>query len=92
MGTGSKTNTVFTETNLSEGKSTGIVDEKANFGQVIKTAYPQDNQHGMKLSDERGGSVRGSATNLSHSLSGASAVQDGPGAAGSVKHVRIPNH
>jgi hypothetical protein len=92
MASGSKTDTVFTKNNLGEGKSTGIVDTKANHGQVIKSAYPQDNQHGMELSDERGGSVRGGPTNLSHSLSGASAVQDGPGAAGSVKHVRIPNH
>jgi hypothetical protein len=92
MASGSKTNTVFTENNLGEGKSAGIVDEKANFGQIIKTAYPQDNVHGVSLPDERGGTMRGSSTNLAHSLTGASAVQDGPGAAGSVKHVRIPNH
>lgn len=92
MGTGSKTRNVFTEENMSEGKSSGIYDEKADFGQTIKCAYPQDNVHGMKLEDERGGSFRGGPTNLDHSLRGASAVQDGPGADGAVKHTRIKNH
>lgn len=92
MASGSKTNSVFTETNMAEGKSSGIVDEKGDFGQTIKCAYPQDNVHGMELADTRGGAMRGGVTNLGHSLKGASAVQDGPGAAGSVKHVRIPNH
>jgi hypothetical protein len=92
MGTGSKTNTVFTETNLGEGKSSGIYDEKAKFGQTIKCAYPQDNVHGMKLKDEMGGTVHGGPTNLDHSLRGASAVQDGPGAAGKTKSTRIANH
>lgn len=92
MASGSKTNSVFTESNMGTGKSEGINDEKANFGQTIKCAYPQDNVHGVDLSDTRGGSFRGSTTNLGHSLKGASAVQDGPGAAGPVKHDRIPNH
>lgn len=92
MASGSKTNDVFTETRLGEGKSAGIYDEKGKFGQTIKCAYPMDNVHGVDLPDTKGGTVRGSTTNLSHSLQGASAVQDGPGAAGSVKHVRIPNH
>lgn len=92
MASGSKTRSVFTEENMGTSKSSGIVDHKADFGQTIKMAYPQDNVHGMELPDERGGSMRGGVTNLSHSLKGASAVQDGPGAAGKVKHVRIENH
>lgn len=92
MASGSKINSVFTETNMGTGKSTGIKDEKASFGQTIRSAYGQDNVHGMSLPDEMGGSFRGGPTNLSHSLKGASAVQDGPGAAGPVKHTRIPNH
>lgn len=92
MASGSKTNSVFTESNMGTGKSSGIYDEKADNGQTIKCAYPQDNVHGMNLPNERGGSFRGSPTNLGHSLKGASAVQDGPGAAGPVKHTRIPNH
>lgn len=92
MASGSKTNSVFTESNMGEGKSSGIDDEKGAFGQTIKCAYPQDNVHGMELSDTKGGSMRGSPTNLSHSLKGASAVQDGPGAAGPVTHVRNLNH
>lgn len=92
MASGSKTNSVFTEGNMGTGKSAGIHDEKAGNGQTIKCAYGQDNVHGLDLSETRGGSMRGGVTNLSHSLKGTSAVQDGPGAAGSVKHTRIPNH
>lgn len=92
MGTGSKTRNEFTEDNLGEGKSSGIYDEKGKFGQTIKCAYPQDNVHGMKLEDERGGSFRGGPDNLGHSLRGASAVQDGPGAAGKTKSTRFSNH
>lgn len=92
MASGSKTNSVFTESNMGSGKSSGIRDEKADNGQTIKCAYPQDNVHGHDLPDTMGGSMRGGVTNLGHSLKGTSAVQDGPGAAGSVKHVRIPNH
>ncbi len=86
MASGSKTNSVFTETNMGTGKSAGIYNEKADHGQTIKCAYGQDNVHGLDLPDTRGGSMRGGVTNLSHSLRGASAVQDGPGAAGKVKH------
>lgn len=92
MASGSKTNSVFTESNMGTGKSSGIYDEKANFGQTIKCAHGQDNVHGMDLPDTFGGSFRGGTTNLGHSLKGASAVQDGPGAAGSVKRTVIPNH
>lgn len=44
-------------------------------GGTMLSAYPQDNVHGVTLPDEMGGSMGGSDTNLSHSLSGASAVQ-----------------
>jgi hypothetical protein len=78
---------VFTESGMGEGKSAGIVDTGIGFGgQKIKTAYPMDNVHGVDLPDTKGGSMRGGPTNLKHSLTGASAVQDGPGAAGKVKH------
>lgn len=92
MASGSKTNDVFTKTNMGEGASSGIYDEKARFGQTIKCAHGQDNVHGVDLPNTTGGSFRGGTSNLSHSLNGASAVQDGPGAAGPVKHVRINNH
>lgn len=92
MASGSKTNDVFTETRMGQGKSSGIVDHKGNYGQTIKMAYPQDNVHGHELPDTMGGMMAGGVTNLDHSLKGASAVQDGPGAAGKVKHVRITDH
>jgi len=92
MASGSKTNSVSTESGMGNGKSSGIYDEKAGNGQTIKCAYGQDNVHGLDLPETRGGSMRGGTSNLSHSLKGASAVQDGPGAAGPVKHNRIPNH
>jgi hypothetical protein len=93
MASGSKTRNVFTEENMGTGKSSGIVDSKGGVdGQTIKMAYPQDNVHGLRLDNERGGPVRGGPTNISHSLKGASVVDDGPGAAGPVKHVRIKDH
>lgn len=87
MASGSKTNSVFTETNMGTGKSEGIKTDGIGFGgQKIKTAYPQDNVHGVDLPNTTGDSMRGSPTNLKHSLSGVSAVQRGPGAAGGVKY------
>ena len=88
MASGSKSDSVFTKNPTGEGKSTGMVRKEIGDGQSILSAYPQDNVHGMSLEDERGGKFRGSPTNLEHSLKGTSAVQDGPGAAGSVKHQR----
>jgi hypothetical protein len=70
------------------GKSTGIVDKSIGDGQSIKSAYPQDNVHGVDLPNTKGGSFRGSPTNLKHSLTGTAAVQEGPGAAGPVTHKR----
>lgn len=88
MASGSKSDSVFTKNPMGDGKSEGMVRKDIGSGQSILSAYPQDNVHGMSLDDERGGKFRGSPTNLSHSLTGASAVQDGPGAAGPVKHQR----
>ena len=88
MASGSKSDSVFTKNPTGEGKSTGMVRKEIGDGQSILSAYPQDNVHGMSLDNERGGSFRGGPTNLSHSLKGTSAVQDGPGAAGPVKNQR----
>lgn len=87
MASGKVTNSVFTGNSVGDGKSAGIKDTGIGFGgQKIKAAYPMDNVHGLDLSDTMGGSLRGGPTNLAHSLKGASAVQDGPGAAGKVKY------
>jgi hypothetical protein len=51
---------------MKESKGTGFTD---------KVSYPQDNAGNHKLPNEKGGKMGGSTTNLSHSLSGASAVQ-----------------
>ena len=88
MASGSKSDSIFTKNPTGEGKSTGMVRKDIGTGQSILSAYPQDNVHGMSLEDERGGKFRGGPTNLEHSLKGTSAVQDGPGAAGPVKHQR----
>jgi hypothetical protein len=48
---------------------------KDTKGQKDKASYPQDNAGGHSLPDTKGGKMGGSTTNLSHSLSGASAVQ-----------------
>lgn len=88
MASSTKQNSEFTQANLGDGPSRGIVDMKGAKGQTIKAAYPQDNVHGMDLEDTKGGSMRGSPTNLEHSLKGSSAVQNGPGAAGPVKHMK----
>ncbi len=87
MASGSKTNSVFTGNSVGDGKPSGIKDKGIGFGgQSIKSAYPMDNIHGLDLPDTMGGSLRGGPDNLKHSLTGASAVQRGPGAAGKVKY------
>jgi hypothetical protein len=58
-----------------EGASSGIKTAKIGHGQSLKSAYPLDNQSGYPLPDTHGGKMGGSATNLGHSLKGASAVQ-----------------
>lgn len=55
--------------------SKGVVTSSLPHGDKDKVSYPQDNAGGMKLPNETGGKMGGSPTNLSHSLSGASAVQ-----------------
>lgn len=89
MASGSKSNSVFTTNDMGKGPSSGITNKDVGNGQTLKSAYPQDNVHGYAVEDLRGGSFAGGDKNLAHSLTGASAVQDGPGAAGPVKHVRI---
>lgn len=76
MASGSKTNSVFTSSGMGDGKSSGIKRD----GKIM-SAYPQDNVHGVDLPNTTGGSFGGGPTNLKHSLTGASAVQDGPGSA-----------
>ncbi len=71
-----KTRNEFTKDNLGDGKSSGI----KRTGPIM-SAYPQDNVHGVDLPNTTGGSFGGGPTNLKHSLTGASAVQDGPGSA-----------
>lgn len=88
MASGSKSDSVFTKNPMGDGKSEGMVRKEIGDGQSILSAYPQDNVHGMSLDNERGGKMAGSPTNLKHSLTGVSAVQEGPGAAGPVKHQR----
>lgn len=62
--------------------SKGMVTSSAGNGFKDVVSYPQDNCSGMKLPNETGGKMGGSVTNLSHSLSGASAVQRGSGGGG----------
>lgn len=87
MASGNKSDSVFTRNPTGSGKSEGIKNQNIGFGgQKINSAYPQDNVHGVDLSDTMGGSMGGSPTNLKHSLTGASAVQRGPGSASKPKY------
>lgn len=78
------------------GPSKGIHDTSVSRGQTVKTALGLDNVQlaypsESSILDTSG--VRGSPTNLKHSLEGAEAVDpNDPGAAGPVKHVIIKNH
>lgn len=56
-------------------ESKGVVTRSLPRGDNLKTSYPPDNVSGMKLPNTTGDKMGGSPTNLSHSLSGASAVQ-----------------
>jgi hypothetical protein len=51
---------------MKESKGQGFKD---------KVSYPPDNSGSHTLPDTKGGKMGGSTTNLSHSLSGSSAVQ-----------------
>lgn len=75
-----KEDNVFTRNPLGgkPGESEGLERSKGvnvGGGGTMLSAFPQDNVHGVELPDERGCAMGGSETNLSHSLSGASAVQ-----------------
>ena len=76
MASGSKSDSVFSGNPMggSPGESAGLKRTKTPDGTDL-AAYPQDNVHGVNLPDTKGGSMGGSVTNLSHSLTGASAVQ-----------------
>lgn len=78
MASGSKSDSIFTgnPTGGSPGDSAGVKTMKVPEG-TIKSAYPQDNVHGVSLPNTTGDTMGGSCTNLKHSLSGASAVQRG---------------
>lgn len=78
------------------GPSNEIVNKKIDRpNQSIKTAFGMDN---VKLAMNTDSSIRdesgfgGGDSNLKHSLTGASAVNEEVGAAGKLKHVIIPNH
>ncbi len=75
-----KEDNVFTRNPLGgrPGETECLEREKgANVGGggTILSAFPQDNVHGVELPNTMGKELKGSETNLSHSLSGASAVQ-----------------
>jgi hypothetical protein len=55
--------------------SKGVVTSSLPRGDKDNVSYPQDNAGNMDLPNTKGGKMGGSTTNLSHSLSGASAVQ-----------------
>jgi hypothetical protein len=57
-------------------ESTGITKQSIGRGQTIMTATGQDTQSGIDLPNTMGGKMGGSVTNLAHSISGASAVQE----------------
>jgi hypothetical protein len=88
-----KTRNEFTEDNMGKGPSKGMHwhEGEAGTGQRILMAYPMDNVT-YDLPDEHGGHCHGGPTNIAHSLKGASVVDDGPGAVGPVKHIRIKDH
>lgn len=72
-------------------KSNSIKTQSIGRGQTIATSFPMDNIKNkpggeISLPDTRGGSFKGSQTNLKHSLSGAEAVDPGGlGLAGGAK-------
>jgi len=75
-----KEDNVFTRNPLGgkPGKTDCEVSTKgANVGGggSILAAFPQDNVHGVDLPNTMGKALKGSDSNLSHSLTGASAVQ-----------------
>lgn len=81
MASGKKTDSVFTRSGMggSPGDSDMIKDGSMPGGTTDKVSYPQDNVSGVDLPNTMGGKMGGSVTNLSHSLTGASAVQRSKG-------------
>lgn len=80
MASGSKSNSVFTGNPMGDGPSAGIKNGSMPGGTTDKVSYPQDNVHGVDIkSDYMDKQMGGSVTNLSHSLTGASAVQRSKG-------------
>lgn len=78
MASGTKSNSVFTgnSTGGKPGESDGLKRKSIMDGNAtLLSAYPQDNVHGLDLPDCYGGDFGGSDTNLSHSITGASANQ-----------------
>lgn len=78
MASSEKTSSVFTRSGMGDGPSSGIHNESMPGG-TMKIATGQDNVHGVSLPDKLGGKMGGSTSNLSHSLTGASAVQRAKG-------------
>ena len=75
-------------------ESSGIVDLPGFRTQSIKRAYPLDTSD-MELPNETGmAGFKGSETNLKHSLTGPSAVQDnrGDGGGDGNDSPYVPNH
>lgn len=75
MASGTKSGGVFTGNPMGDGKSAGVTSQKVPGG-TIRCDYAQDNIHGLDLPNTRGKELAGGPSNLSHSLKGASAVQD----------------
>lgn len=66
------------------GKSNGIFEHRIGRGQKINTAFGMDNVKlamPMDSSLNDSGGIKGGTENLKHSLTGASAVNDGLGKA-----------
>ena len=78
------------------GPSEGIHHESADRpGQTINTAVAMDNVDlamPIETSILEEGGFHGGVDNLSHSLTGSSAVNEEVGASGPVKHHIIPHH
>lgn len=76
MASGKASGGVFGGNPTGKSPSSGISHTKIGSGQTLNSAYPPDNQSGYPVENTKGGSFGGSTTNLSHSLNGASVVQD----------------
>lgn len=65
----------FTRSGMGTGRNSDVTSEKLPNGDTLKSAFGLDNTHGLTLPDTKGDKFGGSTTNLSHSLTGSSAVQ-----------------